>query len=425
MSLNATFVQNFVKQNYPSTSIYLAYSGGLDSTVLLHLLKNTQLPFQAVHVNHHLQAQANAWENFCKEKCQQLQIPCMVMHADIDQSQKQSVEEAARNERYRLLESLLDESTILVTAHHKNDVVETMLLNLIRGSGSMGLAAIPQEKKLGKGKLVRPLLNFTREELNEYAHKEDLQWIEDTSNQNLNFDRNYIRHKILPSILERWPSALQTIARAAELQVNTVECLTELAVQDLQFVKTTDDSKLNIYKLKKLSTVRLNNALRVWIQQHNMRVPSKKLLEQIVEDIITPKDMETSPVQCWEDGEIRRYRDELFLLQPLSKHDPKQEITWTLNQPLYIKSLDQTLDVKELKQHGVMLPDSAQQLVVKFRSGGEQLKPIGKNHHRSLKNLFQESDIPPWKRDRIPLLYLDNRLISVYGYWNAAIERET
>jgi len=151
-----------------------------------------------------------------------------------------------------------------------------------------------------------------------------------------------------------------------------------------------------------------------------MRVPDKKSLDAIAANMVYRQDLKSSPVLAWKDGEVRRYRDRLYLIRPLSKHDPGQTFQWKVNRPLVIESLNRTLHFSELEQSGVALPDGVQELTVQFRRGGERLRLSGEKHHRSLKNLFQEGHVPPWERDRIPLVYYDGRLISVLGYWNAA-----
>lgn len=425
MALITTSIQQFFKR-YPDTSKYVvAFSGGLDSTVLLHIMHELNLPMCAVHINHHLQQESDAWEQHCKHISGLWKIPFTAKHVQINKIPQKSLEESARDARYKILFELIGTQNCLVTAHHKNDLAETLLLQLLRGAGPAGLAAMSIEQNLLAGKHLRPLLEYTRTELLEYAKQHSLNWVEDLSNDLLNFDRNYLRKEIMPRLVERWPGALQTLSRVADLQADAISCLRELASLDLQSAKTKKSQILNVKALQNLSRARLNNALRGWIQDHEMRTPNKKLLDHIVKDIVIKEDVESSPVQTWEEGEVRRYRDQIYLMKPLSSHDPSQEYQWRIDRPLHIESLNRTLRPTDLDRHGVVLPEGTQELIVRFRSGGERLKPFGKKHHRSLKNLFQEADVPPWERDRIPLLYCEDQLISVLGYWNAAINCET
>lgn len=415
-----------VFSSFPHTSKYIvAYSGGLDSTVLLHIMHELQLSMHAVHVNHHLQHESDSWQQHCKNICESWEIPLSIEHVQSDKLSKNNIEERARNARYELLFEYLEEQHSLVTAHHKNDLAETLLLQLLRGAGPAGLAAMSSLRNAKMGKHLRPLLEFTRDELLDYANSQDLNWVEDASNDSLDFDRNYLRSRIMPSLLQRWPSALQTLARATELQADAMECLVVLADLDAETAKTEYSHILNVRALQQLSPVRVKNVLRAWIQAHAMRVPSRKLLSHICTDIVFKDEIETSPVQTWSEGEIRRYRDQLYLMAPISVHDAKQEFQWMINQPLHIKSLGRKLQLSDLDRYGIKLPHGVQQLKVCFRSGGESLKPFGSNHHRSLKNLFQEANVPPWERERIPLLYYKDQLVSVLGYWNAADFCET
>jgi len=424
MVLTTTSLQQFFERYQNISKYIVAFSGGLDSTVLLHIMNGLDLPVHAVHINHHLQQDCEKWQENCKNICTTWGIPLSIKHAQIDTSLGKSLEESARDARYKLLSELIEAKHSLVTAHHKNDLAETVLLQLLRGSGPAGLSAMSTEQNLSVGKHLRPLLNFSRTDLLEYAQHHSLMWIEDASNASLDFDRNYLRKEIMPKLLGRWPSALQTISRAANLQVDAMSCLRELATLDMQAAKTNNSKILNLKPLQNLRHERLNNVLRGWIQDHAMRVPSKKLLSHIVTDIVYKKDMQSSPVQTWADGEVRRYHDQLYLMEPLSAHDPSQKYQWKIDQPLYIESLKLKICFTDLHRL-VSLPAGVEELTVRFRSGGERLKPFGTKHHRSLKNLFQEADVPPWERDRIPLLYYENQLISVIGYWNGALSCET
>ena len=425
MPLNQSSVIKFFSNYTNILKFVVGFSGGLDSTVLLHIMHVLNLPLHAVYVNHNLFKGSDDWEQHCKNICGELDIPLSIENVEIKKVAQSSLEEIARNARYQALFKFVSEDDALVTAHHKNDLVETLILQLMRGSGPPGLAAMQKDSSTKFGRQLRPLLESTREDLIEYATENNLNWVEDPSNEFMEFDRNFVRKEILPRLISRWPGALQTLTRVAELQANTLLCLRDLADIDLDIAKTDSSDVLNVEKLQALDLERLLNTLRGWISNHAMRVPSKKILEQIVKDIVCKQNIETSPVQTWGDGEIRRYREGLYLMKPLSEHDPSQEINWNLNQSIFIESIGVSLTRSDLEQHSVEIPDGAEELTIRFRQGGERLKSIGSKHHRSLKNLFQEADVPPWERDRIPLLYYQNKLISVLGYWNASYKRET
>ncbi len=425
MSLSISQLQDFFSKHNSLDKFYVAYSGGLDSTVLLHIMHAIKLPVEAVHVNHHLQNDCNQWQQQCEKFCSDFSIPLKIQHAQITKQAQTSLEELARHARYALLEELLINNSAMVTAHHQDDLAETILLQLLRGAGPAGLAAMPESKTLSMGIHLRPLLSFSRVDILDYARTQDLQWVDDPSNQCNEFDRNYLRNEVMPILLKRWPSAKQTLARSAELQADTLSCLQDLAELDLQPAKTDELQKLSVTPLQALSFERLNNALRFWITSNNIRVPSKKILKQIVTDIVLKKDMETSPLQTWKEGEIRRFRDHLYLMHPLQSHDASQTIRWKIDQPLVIESLGRTLMPEDLKDAGIAIPEGVSELTIKFREGGERLKPFGSKQHRSLKNLLHEAEVPPWERSRIPLLYHQDQLISVLDFWNTGAVCET
>lgn len=422
MSISA-HLQGFFS-NYPSLAkIYIAFSGGLDSTVLLHAMNAIPIPVHAVYVHHHLQKENDDWQQHCEKICLQWDISFSVLHAQIHLQAQQSIEELARNARYELLQSLVSAEDALLTAHHQDDLAETLLLQLLRGAGPQGLAAMPEKKSLTMGLHLRPLLSFTRNQLLDYAQKNKLKWIEDPSNADHRFDRNYLRHELMPKLLQRWPAAQQTMARSAQLQAEASSCLEDLAKIDIQSARTAQADILNTIALQKLNPERLRNVLRYWIRTHDIRVPSKKILQQVIQDMVIKEEMDMSPVQTWKQGEIRRYQNNLYLMRPLKPHDSDQSLCWKIDQPLCIDSLNRTLQPTEL--NGITLPSDTEELTVRFRQGGERLKPFGQKHHRSLKKLLNEAEVPTWERDRIPLLYHREQLVSVLGYWNTAQDCET
>ena len=411
---------------FNSVSRYVvAFSGGMDSTVLLHAMMHQELPLHAIHVNHRMHPESERWQEHCHAICSQWGIAVTLMHADVEKFPQQSLEEIARQARYRLMSGRLGPHEALVTAHHQDDQAETMLLQLLRGAGPAGLSAMGSRQSLGQGLHLRPLLGFPREKLKAYAQHHSLVWIEDPTNESTQFDRNFLRREIMPELVRRWPGAVQTLSRAAGLQNEAMQCLHELAGQDLKAAVTDRPHVLDIRMLRDLSVPRLKNALRSWVRSQGMRVPDKKSLDAKVEELVYRQDLNSAPVLAWKDGEMRRYRERLFLLKPLTEHDPGQSFQWRLDRPLVIDSLNLVLRHSELTQYGVVVPKGVKELTVRFRRGGEQLRPSGEVHHRSLKNLFQEGNIPPWERDRIPLVYHGDKLICVFGYWYADMENHS
>ena len=415
-------LQSFFEPFNSVARYIVAFSGGMDSTVLLHAMNRQGLPVHAVHVNHHMHRESEHWQQQCHAICSKWGIPITLAQASVEKYPQQSLEEVARQARYRLLSGQLGPKDALVTAHHQDDQAETMLLQLLRGAGPAGLSAMGSCQHLGKGMHLRPLLGFQREELKAYAQQHSLVWVEDPSNESMHFDRNFLRHKIMPELIRRWPGAVQTLSRAAGLQDEAMQCLHDLAGLDVKAAATDRPHVLDIRILRGLSAPRLKNALRGWIRSQGMRVPNKKSLDGKIEDLIFRLDLKSAPGLAWKDGEIRRYRDRLHLLKPLTEHDPGQSFQWRLDRPLVISSLNLVLNCSELEQDGVVVPKGVKELTVRFRRGGERFRPSGEIHHRSLKNLFQEGNIPPWERDRIPLVYHNDRLICVFGHWHAGPE---
>ena len=425
MVMTVVSLQRILKRLHTPSRYIVAFSGGLDSTVLLHAMRALDLSLHAVHVNHHLHPQSDRWEHHCKEICSAWNVAFSVRHVEIKKKPRKSIEEDAREKRYRELAEFVGVQDALVTAHNKNDLAETVLLQLLRGAGPAGLSAMTVEQNFSLGTHLRPLLGYTREELFEYAQQHALHWVEDVSNESLEFDRNYLRKEIMPRLVTRWSGTLQTLARAADLQAHAASCLQDLANLDIYAAATNDSRVLNVKVLQELSYARLNNALRGWIRSHAMRVPNKKVLDHIVTDIVYKKESQSSSMQTWKEGEIRRYRDQIYLMHPLPEHNRDQEYQWEIHRPLHIISLNRVLKPADLDRYGVVLPENVREVTVRFRNGGERLNLLGEKHSKSLKKLFQEAGIPPWKRGRIPLLYHNDQLISVLGLWNAPVHCET
>lgn len=415
-----SFLQRFFEPHRSISRFVLAYSGGMDSSVLLHAMHGLGLPLHVVHVNHHLQPQCEQWQRHCHAVCEACGVAFTAIQAPVEKVPQQSLEESARKARYRHLFEHVGAQDALVTAHHEDDLAETLLLQLLRGAGPAGLAGMGTERMHEGRRHLRPLLGFTREQLGEYARSHSLAWIEDPSNESAQFDRNYLRLEVVPRLLQRWPGATRTLSRAAGLQAEALQCLQALADLDVQAATTGHAHILDIAALQRLDAARLKNALRGWVRAHGLQVPGKKMLECIVRDLVHREGSDTAAMQRWAGGEVRRYRDRLYLLDPRLAHDPGQVLRWRIDRPLVISSLNRVLHHSDLQHFGVRVPRGVTELTVQFRTGGERLRPAGEKHHRSLKNLFQEGGVPPWERDRIPLLYHEGELISVLGYWNAA-----
>lgn len=406
----------------------VAYSGGVDSHVLLHLLAThrdalDRRNLAAVYVNHGLRSAADKWETHCRRVCRELGMEFRSLRVDARPQPGESPEAAARRARYRALEEILERDQALLTAHHRDDQAETLLLQLLRGAGPQGLAAMPASAPLGRSLLLRPLLETQRTEILAYAQQEGLVWVEDDSNTDLEVDRNYLRHEILPLLKQRWPAAVRTLGRSARLCAETAALADAQAAQDLPEVSSGRPDSLNIPALRALDLMRQRNLLRYWLRGLNLPVPSAVQLQHIISDAVeVPQDR--LPCIRWRGGEVRRYRDSLIAGPPMSPHDSGRIIPWPGaadgRTPLWIPGIGRLI-LKNGQNEGLQAESLAgQPLSIRFRRGGERFRPRGRRHSQELKKLFQEAAIPPWERDRIPLLYIDEELAAVAGLWIGA-----
>lgn len=299
------------------TRFWVAYSGGLDSHVLLDLLHqslafNSTLKIGAVHVHHGLSPHADAWMKHCELVAAKLQIPFTVLWVDASERDGRSPEEIAREARFAAFENFLQTDECLLMAHHAADQAETILLRLFRGTGPLGLGGMPSHGKLGRGEFVRPLLSFSKEELKDYAIMRGLQWIEDESNSNTRFDRNFLRQEIVPLLVARWPKVLRSVSRAGALCLETATVVQVMASADYATVKSETPNQLSTAKLLKLDVFRRKAVLRYWLQNLGFALPSLSHLERIDKEVLQAKPG-SKPRLKISDYEIRRLKDELMV----------------------------------------------------------------------------------------------------------------
>lgn len=396
--------------------LLVAYSGGRDSHVLLHRLASEprisqHYRLQAVHINHGLQGAANDWAEHCARVCHTLGVEFGCLAVDARPRSGDSLEAAARTQRYQALAALLDTHSAVLTAHHQGDQAETVLLALLRGSGPRGLAAMPMSRALGRGWLLRPLLHCRSAELSQYARQHGLIWIEDPSNTDRRHARNLLRQQIVPQLQTHWPGLEPTLSRVAAHAAEASGVLDELAVADLAELQTADHS-LALQPFQHLTPARQRNALRHWVHSCGLPPPSTQQLQQVLSELL-PAAADRQPCVRWPGAELRRYRQQLYALtpQPLLTHEPTP---WPDPcQPLRLPNGDR---LRWVPQAGKGLrPSTLTALCVRYRQGGERFHPHGRRHSQSLKKLLQEAHIPPWERQRLPLLYCGKRLAAVPG----------
>jgi tRNA(Ile)-lysidine synthase len=315
----------------------------------------------------------------------------------------------------------VEEGDCLLTAHHQDDQAETLLIQLLRGAGPRGLAAMPAFANFQHGWHARPLLAYSRDELLDYAQQAQLSWIDDESNSDTRFDRNFLRHEIMPRLKSRFPAMASTLSRSAGLCAEAAELLANMAADDLSRVRLDEDS-VSVSSLQIMGEVRARNLLHQWCRDRGLSTPTAAQLQCVWDEVIGAS-ADSEPVVSWAGGEARRYRDALFMGSPLAAHDATQSITWDGHQRLLIPALGSALGELHVEQVlGQGISPAAlenRRLEIRFRQGGEQLRPVGREGHHALKKLFQEAGIPPWLRDRIPLLYADDQLLAVAGRWVA------
>jgi len=388
----------------------IAFSGGLDSTVLLHLLaklaKTESLPpFCAIHVHHGLQVVADAWPDHCRSVCDALQVPLQVSRVQVQPGD--SLERAARDARYGAFLEVTGANEVLLTGQHRDDQAETLLFRLLRGAGVRGLSGMPRQRRLGQGYLVRPLLDATRADLEAYAAEHQLSWIEDPSNQDRHFSRNYLRHQVLPLLTARWPQAIASMARSAAHMSEAQGLLVELAQIDLSQASTPGDfdwlglPSLELAALEKLSEARQRNALSYWLGPLTS-LPDSDHWSGWVD--LRDATGDARPIWRLAQGELHRAGGRIWWLSG----------AWLRPSPAVGAWPDPALP-RVLPDNGVLaltgqIPDGP--LQIRYREGGEVMDLPGRGH-RDLKRLLNENAVPLFIRGRLPLLFKGRQLLAV------------
>ena len=423
--LSTAWFQQSLEQLPRAGCFWIAFSGGLDSRVLLELcsrlkLVNPDYRFCAIHVNHQLQVNAVKWEQFCTITCAELGIDCVVKTVDARSVKGKSPEQAARDARRVAFSQSMGEGDVLLTAHHLNDQAETVLLRLFRGSGITGLAGIRPCVEFNEGWIARPLLEVPRKQLQQFAETHSLQWVEDPSNQHLDFDRNYLRQMIIPELEQRWTGLQNTLARDARNCLEADIALRDIAKQRLAKI-VKGNGALSIPDLLAIEDAMQNLVLREWFASQQLKMPSSKMLQRIKQEVIHAR-IDRLPSLKWlnegEQHQISRYRDQLFVLKHQQSFDNNKSTHWDgLSRLCLPGNLGYLTTVQSLTGGIAEHLWKQSEITIRFRSGGESFLLPGRDGHRSLKSIFQETGIPPWERDRMPLVYLDNQLAAIGVLW--------
>jgi len=399
---------------------WVAYSGGVDSHALLHALceLRTRLsaPVAALHVHHGLQAAADHWVSHCQQVCDQLQVDLTVQRVNAHAASGESPEAAARQARYRAMREVMQPQDMLLSAHHQNDQAETVLLQLVRGAGVNGLAGMPVCTALGQGYLARPLLGFTRAMLEAYAQQQQLQWIEDPTNSDTVFERNFIRQRVMPLLNSRWPMHAATLSRAASHLAEAAELLNALAAEDWATLRSAIPNTLTVATLQALPPARQRNVLRYWLKEIcQLPLPDTLHLARLRDELLCAR-ADANPEVIWPGAEVRRYQEYLYAMPPLPALPRDWSTHWDLAQPLSLPDGARQLEADTVRGAGLRADALLAGVEVRFRHGGESLQLPGRTHHHALKKLLQEWGVPPWLRERIPLIYVQGQLAQVVDY---------
>ncbi|MDH5572668.1 MAG: tRNA lysidine(34) synthetase TilS [Gammaproteobacteria bacterium] len=427
MIFSASALLKQLQQLSHAHCLWVAFSGGCDSHVLLHALAQlkAQLPDQfpatrirALHINHGLADEADDWAEHCQSVCDQLAIHLMIVAVDALPDRGESTEAAARAARYHVFSEVLEPGDGLLLAHHEDDQAETLLLQLFRGAGVKGLSSMPVYTGLAKGWLARPLLGFSRQSLRDYATEHGLHWIDDPSNDSLVYDRNFLRQQIIPPLQQRWPSLNSALSRAAGHQSSASRLLDQLAEIDAQACQSAQPdgaSYLSVSGLLKLAPERRDNLLRYWIRQQGFLMPDTVHLARISQEVLSACES-ANPEVNWANASVRRYRDDLCIAAVEQDIALSGSFSWDLDKPLCLNN-GRILNVVTGIEKGLRADlATCGKISVRFRQGGEKCRPVGRGHHHSLKKLMQEWAIPPWKRDQVPLVYVDDKIAQIVGY---------
>jgi tRNA(Ile)-lysidine synthase len=397
----------------------VAYSGGLDSTVLLHLMlqAHAQVPLLAVHVHHGLQPAAEDWPAHCQQVCGRWQVPLTLLRVTPAQGPGLSLEAEARRARYQSLQAILREGDVLLTAHHQDDQAETLLLQLLRGAGPRGLAAMPSVSEFAPGLHARPLLNSPRIVLESYAGEQGLSWIDDPSNSDTAHARNFLRRELMPLLRQRWPEMAGMLGRSARLCAEAAEMLDWQARQDLDGCAGGMPACIHVPALMRLEPMRRRNLLRAWIGWLGLPLPEAQHLRRIDRELLDAAD-DAMPVLSWPGAELRRYRDGLYAMPTLPPVEVDWRSGWQLGERLQLPAGCGWLDAESgLASSALRLPRADEPVSVRLARDGERIRLPGRVHRHALKKLCQDAGIAPWLRRRMPVVFYGDSPAAVADRW--------
>ena len=434
-------IQRAVRAIPVSDHYFVALSGGLDSMALLtfalpYLLKSYQPTIQIIHVHHGLSDYADEWAAHCQSVSDEMGLACHIEYVDVVNAGK-GIEAAARDARYKVFERYLSDGGVLLQGHHQNDQAETVLMRLLRGAGPEGLSGIPQQRPLSNGELFRPWLGLSRDLLEIEIQKYPVKWVEDDSNSDLQFDRNFLRHEILPLLESRWPNVLNSISRTAERSEQSHQHLLNWCEREIIGVLSEQyvaEQALELSLLSGFSLAQQRLLLRYWLDVLKVEHPSEKVFERIWSEVI-PAEPDALPALRWGENHLRRFNGCLFYLNKKAVEDTVYEYEVFLNKTIVHDQGVVTNKSKLLHQSCVGgrelhvmfrpagqqtrakcligIPKHNESVKVRSRVGGESIILPGSTQNKALKKILQSKKLAPWRRGHIPLIYYGDTLVAV------------
>ncbi|WNC67218.1 tRNA lysidine(34) synthetase TilS [Thalassotalea nanhaiensis] len=416
------------KDEFANKPLVIAYSGGVDSQVLLHCLAQIKdyliAPVHAVHVNHGLSEHASQWQQFTQQQATQFDVPYVAVEVVIKKQNQQSLEALARDARYQAISDNSAVNSVVLTAHHQDDQLETLLLALKRGSGIQGLSAMQDVRSFTDNRVIaRPFLSISRKQIENYANTFKLKWIEDESNSNQEFDRNFLRQSVIPLLEQRWPQIKKTASRSAKHCQQAQILVEQVAETDLKHCQISKDS-LSIDLLKELSKQRLINLLRFFIKVNNKLAPSEKQIEEVIKTCFSAKEDKNPEVKVG-DFYIRRFKQKLFISDVFGDISAWQK-QFSIAELLHTKEItlpdnlgslyfteNKQIENSSESQFFLAYNDVHAQLKLAFKHDNPKCLPDFRHQRRTLKKVLQELQIPTWQRRRLPLIFINEQLAAV------------
>ncbi|TAL90215.1 MAG: tRNA lysidine(34) synthetase TilS [Rhodanobacter sp.] len=395
----------------PAVPLAVAFSGGPDSSALLHALAHLpearQRGLRALHVDHGLHAASAAWAEHCRHFCDSLDVPCEVLRVQVDQAGGSGLEAAARDARHAALADQLRANEYLLFAHHRDDQAETVLLKLLRGAGPEGLGGMRALRRFGPGRLWRPVLDLSRAQLRDYVDTHRLDCIDDPSNADTRLARNHLRHEILPRLAAHWPQAVDSIVHSAALSRAAAAALRSQWLAVFGDLHDPASGSLDAPGWLALMPALREPLLDHWLHARGLSAPTTAQRRQIERQC----GARAGRLPCirWGDVELHIWKQRLWALPAQLPLPTDWQQDWR-GEPLILHDGGKlALDIADARL--------ATPLRVRLRRGGERIKPAGDAHTRELRDLFQQAQLPPWQRNSCPLLYAGDELVAVADRW--------